>query len=121
MVGSQTANLTPDPSFDHILCCKCPNGSYEAILDIYTSRPFQGYKGRFNAKCCDPCNHDLSFRESRRTPKSHFQKCEWRPHNSLKVGLRQYPTYPTGTKGLDSSIFKNYISYVPRNVYLVSK
>ncbi len=30
-----------------------------------------------------------------------------------------YPTYPTGTKGLDSSIFRNYIGYVLRNVYLV--
>ncbi len=30
-----------------------------------------------------------------------------------------YPTYPTGTKGLDSSIFRNYTSYVPRNVYPV--
>jgi hypothetical protein len=31
------------------------------------------------------------------------------------------PTYPTRTKGLDSSIFKNYTSYVPRNVYPVPK
>ncbi len=30
-----------------------------------------------------------------------------------------YPTYQTRAKGLDSLIFKNYISYVPRNVYLV--
>jgi hypothetical protein len=41
MVGSQTASLTPGPSFAHNLGCKCPNGSCEAILDIYTSRPFQ--------------------------------------------------------------------------------
>jgi hypothetical protein len=41
VVGSQTASLTPDPSFAHILSCRCPNGSCEAILDIYTSRPFQ--------------------------------------------------------------------------------
>jgi hypothetical protein len=32
-----------------------------------------------------------------------------------------YPTYQTRTKGLDSSVFKNYITYVPRNVYLVSE
>jgi hypothetical protein len=44
MVGSQIAILTPNPSFDHNLCCKCLNGSCEAILDIYTSRPFQQYK-----------------------------------------------------------------------------
>jgi hypothetical protein len=41
MVGSQTANLTPSPFFDHNLCYRSPNGSYEAILDIYSSRPFQ--------------------------------------------------------------------------------
>jgi hypothetical protein len=34
MVGNQIANLTLDPSFDHNLCFKCPNGSYEPILDI---------------------------------------------------------------------------------------
>jgi len=87
--------LTPGPSFDHNLCYKCPNGSCKAILDIYTSRPFQRYKERFNARCFDPCNCTLSFwesqrtPESRRTPKSHFRECEWRPHTSLKVGLRQ--------------------------------
>jgi hypothetical protein len=43
VVRSQTANLTPSPSFAHNLGCKCPNDQYEAILDIYTSRPFQGH------------------------------------------------------------------------------
>ncbi len=37
MVGSQTANLTPNLSFCHNLCYKCPNGSCEPILNIYTS------------------------------------------------------------------------------------
>jgi len=41
IVGSQTASPAPGPSFAHNLGCKCPNGSCEAILDIYTSRPFQ--------------------------------------------------------------------------------
>jgi hypothetical protein len=41
VVGSQTANLTPGPSFAHNVSCRCPNGQFEAILDIYTSRPFQ--------------------------------------------------------------------------------
>jgi hypothetical protein len=41
VVGSQTANLTSGPSFAHNLGCRCPNGSCEAILNIYTSRPFQ--------------------------------------------------------------------------------
>jgi hypothetical protein len=43
-VGNQTASLTPGPSFDHNSCCRCPNDSCEAILDIYTSRPFHGEK-----------------------------------------------------------------------------
>jgi hypothetical protein len=34
VVGSQTANLIPGPSFAHKLGYKCPNGSCEAILDI---------------------------------------------------------------------------------------
>jgi hypothetical protein len=34
MVGSQTANLTPDPSFAHNLGCRCPNGQCDAIFDI---------------------------------------------------------------------------------------
>jgi hypothetical protein len=41
MVGSQTANLTPGPSFAHNLGCRCPNDQCEAIFDIYVSRPFQ--------------------------------------------------------------------------------
>jgi len=41
VVGSQTASLTPGPSFAHNLGCRCPNDQCEAILDIYTSRPFQ--------------------------------------------------------------------------------
>ncbi len=54
VVGSQIANLTPGPSFDHNLCFKCPNGSYKAILDIYTSRPFQRYKKHLNSSVLTP-------------------------------------------------------------------
>ncbi len=32
-----------------------------------------------------------------------------------------YPVYPIRTKGLDFSIFRNYIGYIPRNVYLILK
>ncbi len=88
MVGSQIASLTPDPSFDHNLCYKCPNNSCEAILNIYTSRPFQGYKKHINARCFDPCNQVLNFWESQRTPSSHFWECEFHPHTPFKVGLR---------------------------------
>jgi hypothetical protein len=52
VVGS----LIPSPYFDHNLCCKCLNGSCEAILDIFTSRPFQQSKEHFNVRCFDPCN-----------------------------------------------------------------
>jgi hypothetical protein len=41
VVGSQTASLTPGPSFAHNLGCRCPNDQCEAISDICTSRPFQ--------------------------------------------------------------------------------
>jgi hypothetical protein len=40
VVRSQTASLTLGPSFDHNLCCKCPNGSCEAILDNLPFKTF---------------------------------------------------------------------------------
>ncbi len=57
MVGSQTVNLTPDPSFEHNLCFRCPNGSCEPISHIY-SFPMS----------FDPCNRSLRIRKSTRTP-----------------------------------------------------
>jgi hypothetical protein len=44
VVGSQIANLTPDPSFGHNLSFKCSNGPCEPILDIYVSISFHWYK-----------------------------------------------------------------------------
>jgi len=44
VVGTQIVSLTPNLSFCHNLCCKCPNGSCEPILDIYTSIAFRWYK-----------------------------------------------------------------------------
>ncbi len=41
VVGSQTASLTPGPSFAHNLICRCLNHQCEGIFDIYVSRPFQ--------------------------------------------------------------------------------
>jgi hypothetical protein len=64
VVGSQTANLTPDFSFGHNLCYKCPNGQCEPILDIYTSIAFQWYKKLFKEMGFDPCNRALKIRES---------------------------------------------------------
>jgi hypothetical protein len=89
VVGSQTGSLTPGPSFAHNLGCRYPNGTCEAILGIYTSRPFHWYKKHFNARCFDPWARALSFWESRRTPTSHFWWCEFHPHTYPKVGLRQ--------------------------------
>ncbi len=89
VVESQIASLTPGPSFAHNLGCIYPNDSCEAIFDIYTSRTFQRYREHLNARCFDPWNHLLNFWESQRTPNSHFRECEWRPHTSFKVGLRQ--------------------------------
>jgi len=60
VVGSQIVSLIFDLSFTHNLGCRCPNGSCEAILDIYTPRPFQWYKAHPNARCFDPCNRALS-------------------------------------------------------------
>ncbi len=88
VVGSQTANLTPGLSFGHNLCYRCPNGSCEAIFDIYTSRLFYRYKEHLKARCFDLCNRALKLWESQRTPSSHFWECEFHPHTCLKVGLR---------------------------------
>jgi hypothetical protein len=68
VVGSQTTNLTPDPSFAHNLGCKCPNDQCEAIFDIYISRPFQWHQEHPNKRCFAPCCWALNIRESQRTP-----------------------------------------------------
>ncbi len=86
VVGSQTASLTPGPSFAHNLGCGCPNDSYEVILDIYSLRPFQWYQENPNTRCFDPCNQALSFRESRRTPSPQLWECEFHPHTWPKWG-----------------------------------
>jgi hypothetical protein len=100
VVGSQTANLTPSPSFAHNLGCRCSNGSCEAILDICTSRPFHWYKKHPNARCFDPCCRALKVWESRRTPSPQLWECEFHPHtwpkwgyDMAKVGLRQWECY----------------------------
>jgi hypothetical protein len=72
VVGSQTASLTPGPSFAHNLGYRCPNGQCEAIFYIYASRPFQWHQEHLNARCFGPCCRALNIRESRRTPNPHF-------------------------------------------------
>jgi hypothetical protein len=80
VVGSQTASLTPGPSFAHNLGCRCPNGQCESSLDIYTSKPFQWHQEHPNARCFGPSTRALNFWESRRTPSSHFWDCGLHPH-----------------------------------------
>jgi len=68
LVGSQISNLTPDPSFDHNLCFRCPNEQCEPISDIYVPRAFQWYKERHKPLSFDPSNWFMKFRESTETP-----------------------------------------------------
>jgi hypothetical protein len=68
VVRSQTTNLTPNFSFHHNLCFKCPNRSSEPILDIFVSIVFQWYKKLFKAMGFDPCNRSLKIQESTGTP-----------------------------------------------------
>jgi hypothetical protein len=75
VVGSQTASLTPGPSFAHNLGWRCPNDQCEAIFDIYSSRNFQWNQEHPNARCFGPCCWTLNIRESRRTPSSQLWEC----------------------------------------------
>jgi len=75
VVGSQTASLTPGPSFAHNLGDRCPNGQCESIFDIYASRPFQWHQEHLNARCFRPCCRTLNIWESRRTPNPQLWKC----------------------------------------------
>jgi hypothetical protein len=68
VVESQTASLTPDPSFAHNLCFRCSNEQCEPILDIYVPRAFQWSKERNNPFRFDPSTRPLKFRESTGTP-----------------------------------------------------
>jgi len=90
VVGSQTASLTPGPSFAYNLGYICPNGQCEAIFDIYASRPFQWHQEHLNARCFGPCCWTLNIRESRRTPRPQLWECWASPPHLAKVGLRQF-------------------------------
>jgi len=88
MVGSQTASLTPDPSFCHNMCCRCSNGPCKPIFDIYTLIPFQWYREHLNARCFDPCNRTLKFWDSQ-VPISRVWVSS---SHSLNVGSWHWPT-----------------------------
>ncbi len=68
VVGSQTSNLIPDPSFGHNLCFRCRNEQFEPILDIYVPRTFQCYKEHHKPLSFDPYNRSLKFQQSTETP-----------------------------------------------------
>ncbi len=91
VVGSQTASLTPGPSFAHNLGFRCPNDQCEAIFDIYASRTFQRHQEHRNARCFEPCCRTLNIRESRRTPNPQLWECWASPPHFAKMGLRQVP------------------------------
>jgi hypothetical protein len=89
MVGSQIANLTPNPSFGYNLCYKCPNGWCEPILDIYVTRAFQWYKKLFNPLSFGPWNRPLKIWKSTGTltPNVRVPLGVWRsiPSHSLAL------------------------------------
>jgi len=88
MVGSQTTNLTPGPSFAHNLGCKCPKVQCKAIFDIYASRPFQWHQEHLNARCFGPCCRTINIWKSQRTPNPQLWECWASPPHLAKVGLR---------------------------------
>jgi hypothetical protein len=59
VVGSQIASLTPDPSFYHNVCSKCPH-----VSPFSTSTLCYLFNDIKNARCFDLCNWTLKFRES---------------------------------------------------------
>jgi len=85
-VGSQIVNLTLGLSFAHNLGYRCPNDQCKAILDMYTSRPFQWHQEHPNPRCFGLCYRALNIWESRRTPSPQLWECEFHPHTWPKWG-----------------------------------
>jgi hypothetical protein len=66
VVKSQTASLTPDPSW----------AADVQMTNVRPfSRPFQWHQERPNARCFGPYCRALNIRESRRTPSSQLWEC----------------------------------------------
>jgi len=93
VVGSQTASLTPGPSFAHNLGDRYPNGQCDAIFIIYASRTFQWHQEHPNARCFGPCCRTLNIWESRRIPSPQLWECWASPPHLAKVGLRHIVCY----------------------------
>jgi len=77
VVGSQTVNLTPGPSFALNLGDRYPNGQCEAIFDIYASKPFQRHQEHPNVRCFGPCCRALNIRESSLFPSVGLHPHTW--------------------------------------------
>jgi len=90
VVESQTANLIPSLFFGHILCFKCPNVSWNLILDIFVSIDFQWYKKLFNPLCFNPYNRSLKIWESTETPNSQSGGS----FRSVRVHSSHFPSLP---------------------------
>ncbi len=75
VVGSQTAGLTPGPSFAHNLGYRCPNGQSKPFSISTFQDLSNDTKYTPNARCFGPCYRALNIRESRRTPNPNFSKC----------------------------------------------
>jgi len=89
VVGSQIANLTPDLSFGHNLCFRCPNGWCELISNIYVLITFQWYKKLFKPLGFGLCNCSLNIQESTGTPTPnmgvHFEVWRFIPSHSFAL------------------------------------
>jgi hypothetical protein len=80
VVGSQTASLTPGPSFAlELQMSKWPMRGHFRYLRFKT---FPMTQERFNANSSGPCCRTLNIRESRRTPSPQL----WHPHTWPKWG-----------------------------------
>ncbi len=124
VVGSQTASLTPGPSFAHNLGWRCPNDQCEAIFDIYVSRPFQWHQERLNVRCFGSFYRALNIRESRRTPSSQlFQVLGFTPTLGQSgvatlfiksiISILKFvssPIWPLALFLVKSNSFMNYLS-----------
>jgi hypothetical protein len=89
VVRSQTASLTPGPSFAHNLGDRCPSGQCEAIFDIYASRSFQRHQEHPNARCFRLAVELWTFESPGGLQILTFSKCWASPPHLAKVGLRQ--------------------------------
>jgi len=93
LVGSQTGSLTPDLSFGHNLCFKCPNEQCKPILNIYILRAFQWYKERHNHWILTP---EIALWNFGSPPRLHLPKWElpWECEGSLPHTPSHFLTLP---------------------------